>query len=74
MLIFFLVCLFEINWVLDDYIRPISIFFQVFQDPRAMVRWDLQVLLANRVFLGSQDRPGSLVQRGAMGAVTLETV
>lgn len=47
---------------------------QAFQVPQAMVRWDPQVLLASRVFLGSQALLDSLVQRDMMAVVILETV
>lgn len=47
---------------------------QVSQEPPAMVRWDLQVLLVSKVFPGCQDLQDILGQRGVMGAVTLETV
>lgn len=40
----------------------------------AMVRWDPQVLLASRVFLGSQDLLDSRVQREMMAGVILVTV
>ncbi len=50
------------------------LFSKVFQVPQATVRWDPQVLLASRVFLGSQALLGSLVQKEMMAGVILETV
>lgn len=47
---------------------------QVSQARQAMARWDPQVQLASRVFLGSQDLLDSLVQKETMAGVILQTV
>lgn len=57
------------RWEMSDLLGH-----QVSQALQATVRWDPQVLLANRVFPVSQDLLGSLVQRDMMADVILETV